>query len=424
MNLVDWRDLYASNQASIQRAGGVPSPLPTALQPPARSVTTAPAAPLAARLAGATQQHVDTVARARPPVLVHVPRALDTRTPAPVVCMLHGCTQHGAGFAAATRMNEAADRHGFIAVYPEQDAAANQQGCWNWFLPEHQSRGAGEPARIATIVRELIGTTSPWTIDTRRVFVAGFSAGAAMATILVLSYPDLFAAVAVHSGLPYRSASNLGAAFAAMANGTADVALQAAAAHQAMGDLARPIPSIVIHGTADRTVAPINGRQVLQQLMSANQLAAPEACEFELVRPSATSRGQIDGGHPYTRSRWTDPQGALKHELLEVHGLGHAWSGGAAGASHTDPRGPNATEAIWRFFQAAADEHRLNPTAHRLSPQRRGDPPDPAQLAVTSASRIGMAKADAVPAQVDALAEVGLIGHRPAPWARPAEGRE
>ena len=151
--------------------------------------------------------------------LVHTPADIEPGTAVPLVCMLHGCTQDAASFAAATRMNEAADRHGFIAVYPQQDRGENAQGCWNWFQRRHQARGAGEPASIAAVVRELIGTTSPLTIDPRRVFVAGLSAGGAMAAILGATYPDLFAAVAVHSGLAYGSATSVIAAFKAMARG-------------------------------------------------------------------------------------------------------------------------------------------------------------------------------------------------------------
>jgi poly(hydroxyalkanoate) depolymerase family esterase len=337
MELVDWRELYARNQAVIERAGGTPSPLPTAFQgssPPD----------------GARTRSLGSVAT-RPPGRslrfdVHTPRGVEPGTALALVCMLHGCTQDAAAFAAATRMNEAADRHGFAVVYPEQDRGQNPQGCWNWFLPEHQARGAGEPAAIAAIVREVMGTTSPWTIDSRRVFVAGLSAGGAMAAVLAVTHPDLFAAVGVHSGLAYRSATSLGAAFAAMARGADRLD------ERATGNDARAIPSIVIHGTADRTVAPVNGHQVLAQSMAANRSAAPETCgELDIARPATSARGRLDGGHAYTRARWTDSRGNLMHELVEVHGLGHAWSGGAPGQPHTDPRGPNAAEAIWRFFQ-------------------------------------------------------------------------
>ena len=300
---VDWRELYASNRAVIERAHG---------------------------LAGLSEEKTIVGGRTRR-ALVHTPAHADPGVARPLVCLLHGCTQDAATFATATRMNDAADRHGFIAVYPQQERGENAQRCWNWFDGRHQARGAGEPASIAAVVRELVGTTTEWTVDPDRVFVAGLSAGGAMAAVLAASYSDLFAAVAVHSGLAYRSATSVPSAFAAMARGAREVS-----------DVARPIPSMVIHGSADRTVAPVNGDQVLAQSMGAGGL--------DLARPTSTARGHVAGGHAYEHSRWTDARGALMHERLTVEGMGHAWSGGLPGGSYTDPRGPDATEAIWSFF--------------------------------------------------------------------------
>jgi poly(hydroxyalkanoate) depolymerase family esterase len=343
MDPIDWRALYASNRAAIERARGGTGDAPTGVGASGRREW---------------DERTFTAAGRTRRALVHAPAGVDPQTAVPLVCMLHGCTQSAATFAAATRMNEAADRHGFVAVYPQQERGDNQQCCWNWFLPEHQQRGAGEPASIVGIVRELMGTTAPWTIDTRRVFLAGLSAGGAMATILAATYPDVFAAVAVHSGLPYRSATSLSAAFTAMAGRGEAAAGDGRAVHRAMGAIARPVPSMVIHGSADQTVAPVNADRLLQQSMDANRLAAPDVCDFDIARPTLTSRGQVDGGHAYTRSQWTDRRGALMHELLKVDGLGHAWSGGAPGGSYTDPRGPDATEAIARFFaDATAERH-------------------------------------------------------------------
>lgn len=267
--------------------------------------------------------------------------------------MLHGCTQDPATFAAATLMNAAADRHGFVVVYPGQDRGGNPQGCWNWFLPEHQRRDAGEPAAIAGIIGELIDRSSRCAIDPGRIFVAGLSSGGAMATILAVCYPDLFAAVAVHSGLAYGAAGSVGAAFAAMARGSGDADARGRAAHAAMGPRARPVPSMVIHGDADHTVAPVNATEVLRQSMITNHLAAPETERQDVGHPSSCAPGAAEGGLSYTRSRWTDRRGRVLHELLEVHGLRHAWSGGMAGGSYTDARGPSATAAIWGFFEAA-----------------------------------------------------------------------
>jgi poly(hydroxyalkanoate) depolymerase family esterase len=333
-----WETLYESNRAAIRRAGlpdpavgVVASPTPTAGAPPAPERLSA---------------------------TVHAPPRLAPGAAVPLVCMLHGCTQDAASIAAATRMNDAADRHGFMVIYPQQSRSANQSGCWNWFLPEHQARGSGEPAAIATLVRELAG--DGWTIDRRRVFLAGMSAGGAMAIILAATYPDLFAAVAVHSGLVYGAATNLGAAFAAMKQG-APAADHGLRTYAAMGPFARPLPSIVLHGTADETVAPVNGEQVLQQTMSVNRLAAPGLCDCDPAHPSSTSRLTPAGRHPYTRSQWTNARGELMHEALTVDGLGHAWSGGTPGGSFTDPRGPDATEAIWRFFESVTQ---APPAAH------------------------------------------------------------
>jgi poly(hydroxyalkanoate) depolymerase family esterase len=321
---IDWQELYAANREAIERAGGArgPAPAPLPALPASRSATRRP--------------------------LIHVPAGLDAGRAVPIVCMLHGCGQDAAAFAAATAMNDAADRHGFVVVYPQQDREANPGGCWNWFLPEHQSRGRGEPEAITASLRDLVEDDERFTVDTGRVFAAGLSAGGAMAAILAATYPDLFAAIAVHSGLAYRSASSMAAAFTAMAHGSE--------ADEPPGRAvpARPVPTIVVHGSDDRTVAPVNADRVLRRSMAANRLAAVEARDLDIARPTSTAHGRARGGLAYTHSRWADAHGALMHELLMVDGLGHAWSGGRAGASHADPRGPDATEAIVRFFAEAS----------------------------------------------------------------------
>ena len=285
--------------------------------------------------------------------LVHVPRGLDPSVPAPMVVMLHGCTQDPSSFAAATAMNDTADRHGFVVMYPGQPRGRNPQGCWNWFAAEHQQLGVGEPELIAGMARALLTEESRQTVDRRRMFVAGLSSGGAMALILAVCYPDLFAAVAVHSGLPYRAADNLGTAYAAMGGAINTPGADGEAIHAAMGQHVRPVPGLVIHGMADRTVAPQNSRHILGQLMHANHLAAP-SCAHDPARPTASQRGRVAGGLSYTHNRWTDADGTLMHASIDIDGLGHAWSGGVAGGSYTDPRGPSASESIWAFFAEAA----------------------------------------------------------------------
>jgi poly(hydroxyalkanoate) depolymerase family esterase len=360
---IDWRTLYAQNRAAIERSG-VSLPhvsTPTATVLPRRRLhgVHAPLRPPLGRAvalpgvdAPGEQRTFDVGGRTRR-ALVYAPPGIGVETPAPLICMLHGCTQDPASFAAATRITAAADRHGFVVLLPGQDRADNAMGCWNWFERQHQRRDGGEPAAIAAMVEEMLGEAER-RIDGRRVFVCGLSSGGAMASILAATYPDVFAAAAIHSGLAYGAASDVGSAYAAMARGGPDPAGQGRAAHAAMGRHARAVPTIVIHGQADRTVAAVNGHQALEQAMATNRLAATECRLLDRRRPATVSEERSDGGLASTRARWNDSRGALVHELLLVDGLGHAWSGGLAGGSYTDPCGPDATEAIARFFREAS----------------------------------------------------------------------
>lgn len=381
MRALDWRELYAQNQAAIA-GSGMPRAAMTLPPLPAMDLAGAPetvAGPLPNLL---RERRPVTNPRARPAglrstlggtpsadagALVHVPPGLDPEVPAAAVCMLHGCTQNPAMFAAATAMNETADRHGFVVVYPAQPSGRNANRCWNWFLPAHQQRGAGEPELIASTTQQLITRASGHTVDPTRVFVAGLSSGGAMALVLAACYPDVFAAVAIHSGLPYRSATDLASAFAVMGHAGANTTTDGHAIHSAMGTHARPLPSLVIHGTADRTVAPENARHILAQSMHANRLAAPRSSAHDPARPTTSQDTRADGGLFYTRNQWIDAHGTLMHESIEVQDLGHAWSGGTPGGSYTDPRGPSATEAIWAFFARAAP-HRREPRQPQPTP--------------------------------------------------------
>jgi poly(hydroxyalkanoate) depolymerase family esterase len=368
MRTLDWRELYAQNQAAIA-AGGIRLPAMTLPSVPPMHAAGAPETAARGLPNLLRERQPVTNPRVRRPgsrstprgtpgadahSLVHVPSGLDPEVPVPVVCMLHGCTQNPATFAAATAMNETADRHGFVVVYPAQPSERNANRCWNWFLPAHQQRGTGEPDLIARTTQDLITRASGQTVDPTRMFIAGLSSGGAMALILAACYPDVFAAVAIHSGLPYRSATDLTSAFAVMGRAGANRTADGHAIHSAMGTYARPIPSLVIHGTADRTVAPENARHILAQSMHANHLAAPRGCAHDPARPTTSEHTRADGGLFYTRNEWIDARGILMHESIEVQDLGHAWSGGTPGGSYTDPRGPSATEAIWRFFAQAA----------------------------------------------------------------------
>jgi len=240
----------------------------------------------------------------------------------PLVVMLHGCTQGADDFAAGTAMNDLATRHGFYVLYPEQTAQANPQRCWNWFKHSHQARGRGEPALLAGMTRDLMGRHK---IDPARVYVAGLSAGGAMAAILGDAYPDLFAAVGVHSGLACGMALDLPSALGAMRTAPA-----------AATGLASRMPTIVFHGDADKTVHPGNAGRVI-----AGSVPSHAARQ--------THEGVGAGGRRYTR-HVHHLDGRCVAEQWVVHGGPHAWSGGSSKGSYTDPAGPSASQEMVRFF--------------------------------------------------------------------------
>ncbi len=251
--------------------------------------------------------------------------------PLPLVIMLHGCTQSSVDFAAGTRMNVLAERDTFFVAYPEQAHSANSSKCWNWFQPANQHRGKGEPSLIAGITREIM---SAYHIDANRVYVAGMSAGGAMATIMAATYPDLYAAVGVHSGLAYGAAHDLPSGFAAMKKGTS----------QQMRQLAKALPLIMFHGDRDTTVATINADHMLDQwLQGINDGRKPAG-------GAAVEQGHVVGGHAYTRLTYRDARGQAIVEKWIVHHAGHAWSGGSSSGSFTEPKGPDASTEMVRFF--------------------------------------------------------------------------
>lgn len=341
MQMDNWRSLYAANRAAIAGYSFPPTVNRVSMlgDPAGSGAAPIDLSPLDRVLPGG-----DAEATVRP--VVHRPDGLDPLAPAPLVVVLHGCTQTAAGLAAATRLNELADRFGFATAYPEQPARRNARRCWNWFEPAHQSRGRGEPAILAEAIGQLAADTRGQLIDRDRVFLVGFSAGAAMACVLAATYPDLFAGLAVHSGLAYRSATDLPSALQAMRRGATDPARLGRAVRASMGEGGRVLPTIVLHGTVDRTVHPINGDQVAAQWRHANGLAYAQ-------EPTETERGRADRGHAYLRRRWLDSRSRPVLEQVTVDGLGHAWSGGAQAADYADPRGPHAGDMIWRFFTQA-----------------------------------------------------------------------
>jgi poly(hydroxyalkanoate) depolymerase family esterase len=248
----------------------------------------------------------------------------------PLLVMLHGCTQNPDDFAAGTQMNQLAEEMEWLVVYPEQTAGNNQSKCWNWFNAIDQQHGQGEPSIIAGIAQQII---DEYPVNQRQVYVAGLSAGGAMAVIVGTLYPELFAAVGVHSGLPFASAQDLPSALSAMKRG-------AAKAHQG-GSSTQPI--IVFHGDSDTTVNPRNGEQVIEQRLHSHKGA----------RPSVQS-GTVPNGYRYTQTTHTKPDGTPVGEHWVVHGAGHAWSGGSAHGTYTDAKGPDASREMLRFFSTVS----------------------------------------------------------------------
>ncbi len=236
------------------------------------------------------------------------------RGPRPLLVMLHGCTQDPEDFAIATRMNALADLHDFAVVYPAQSAAANGMRCWNWFIAENQKRDQGEPSLIAGIARQV---AAQYALDSQRIYIAGFSAGGAMAVVLAETYGDLFAALGVHSGIPYAARP------------------RAAATHA--------LPTIVFHGDADPNVNAAQGAEIVRQAAVRAETAGGP---LQVTARQARSAGGLDC--TITSYRRDAPRARIEFWL--VHGAGHAWFGGAPTGSYTDARGPDASGEMARFF--------------------------------------------------------------------------
>jgi poly(hydroxyalkanoate) depolymerase family esterase len=285
---------------------------------------------------------------------VYTPLGYTTLAPAPLIVMLHGCTQNPIDFAAGTQMNDLADTKQFIVVYPEQSVANDPVKCWRWFLPANQVRDGGEPAVIAGITQTVMADTLHWNVDAHRVYVAGFSAGAAMTVVMGATYPDLYAAIGEESGMEYGAAHDSASNDQARVQGGPDPTVQGQAAYNAMGPRARVVPVIVFHGTADTVNQPVNGDQVVQQWMATDHLASSNTYNPSFLSPSTMNVKPAATllGHPYSIRTWNDVTGHEVEEYWSIVGMSHAWSGGSPSGSYADPNGPSATQNIAAFLLA------------------------------------------------------------------------
>lgn len=254
--------------------------------------------------------------------------------PTGLIVMLHGCNQTPDDFAAGTHMNALAEKFGLAIAYPAQSRRHNPAGCWNWFKPGHQMRGAGEPAILASLTRKLM---REFGLKRDTVFVAGLSAGGAMAAILADVYPDVFSAAGVHSGLARGSARNVVSAMSAMRNGGTRLRCVPVTAGLATNAPLYPVRRIVFHGGSDSTVHPSNAAQIVEAVVG--EAAVPHKTGTRSVR-----------GRGYARSDFAPAKGKGAVELWMIDGAGHAWSGGRAVGSYTDSKGPDASAQMVRFF--------------------------------------------------------------------------
>ncbi len=256
---------------------------------------------------------------------IYVPKSLPDQGRGLIV-MLHGCTQNADDFAAGTRMNEIAEHEGLLVAYPNQTRQSNSSGCWNWFSPRDQSFGQGEPSIIAGLTSEII---TRFNVDPGSAYIAGMSAGGAMAVIMGHTYPDLYSAIGVHSGLPYQSAHDVISAFAAMSgkSKSAPFALKPRV--------------IVFHGEADATVHPSNAVAILAS---------------DNTNRTIATTGHSVNGRNYKRTLVEDHIKLPLSELWLVEGAGHAWSGGSVAGSYTDSKGPDASKEMIRFFLSGREQ--------------------------------------------------------------------
>lgn len=286
---------------------------------------------------------------------LYIPSSYSRERELPLMVMLHGCDQNPDDFAAGTKMNALAEKENFLVLYPDMNHLFNPSnpdsynpfGCWNWFLDKNQHRGKGHPKLINGIIDEV---KSNYMVDSTRVYAAGLSAGASLACILGVTYPDVFSGIGICAGLAYDAANVVfftdpmaEAAKKSMLHGVDDPYECGNSAFLEMGEFKKKMPVIVFHGISDTVVHPINGQQVIIQWSQTNYLIEEGIGKAEVAPIDVKS--EFINGKSCTRHIYGEST-----ELWMIDEMGHAWPGGSTEGSYTDPSGPNATEIIWNFF--------------------------------------------------------------------------
>jgi poly(hydroxyalkanoate) depolymerase family esterase len=274
---------------------------------------------------------------------LYVPSTYKSRTPMPLVVALHGCTQTADVYRQLSGWDAKAENKGFIVLFPQQSSSRNPEDCWNWFQPADMQRGSGEPSIIDGMVTTV---EHHYSVDTHRVYVAGFSAGGAMANVMAATYPDVFAAVGVGSGCEYNGLPCVGAPGPAATQTGQE-------AYQAMGNHARMMPAIVFQGDADNIVNPANAPAIVQEWqVTDNYVEDGKPSGAIPTSPTSTVNGTSAGGQSYTVTAYGDTHGNELIEYWLIHGMNHAWSGGSSTEQYANPSGPNETAAMYAFFSS------------------------------------------------------------------------
>ena len=272
--------------------------------------------------------------------------------PIPLVVILHGCRQDAQIMAEGSGLNELAEQNGFAVLYPNQDAIYNADRCWNWFFQVNQMRDSGELSLVMGMVWE-VGNQLP--IDRSKVFVGGFSAGGAMASNLVACYSDIFSGAAIFSGLEFQAAMTIPDSLVAMSQGPSKDT------HQSGLDAALCTPGggkvqaiLVLHGSEDSAVNPINSDRIVAQMTKMNDMLDDgRDNDSQNLQILGSHDDQVPGGYAY-HSDLYGGLGQVHIMNVTVEGMNHAWSGAKISGQFLDPKGPDAGLLMWQFLSQMA----------------------------------------------------------------------